>query len=109
MMENSCQLFYETTDPKTPYSRLLSIDVGMNIFIHTIIYIAVFYLLMLLLLDKKVSMQKLGYVWIGLVIFMLIGYVGRLCRVKCLANVLDSEEDAMEDLRPAYFVWYFIG
>lgn len=109
MMEVLSRLFYETTDPQTPYARLLSFDVALNVIIHAIVYSAVFYLIMILFLDKDVSMSKLGYLWLGLVILMSIGYVGRLCRVKCLANVLKSEEDAMEDLRPAYFVWYFIG
>tara|TARA_B100000073_G_scaffold291545_1_gene254580 strand:+ start:478 stop:807 length:330 start_codon:yes stop_codon:yes gene_type:complete len=109
-MESSCRLFYETTDPKTPYLRLLSIDVWMNVFIHAIVYTAVYYVLLCIFQDKRnVSLQKLIYVWMGLVLLMLVGYVGRLCRVKCLANVLESDEEAVKQLRPAYFVWYFVG
>lgn len=44
-----------------------------------------------------------------LIVTMLIGYFARLCRVKCLAKTLGSDENAMNQLRPAYFVWYFLG
>ena len=110
MMQWICSLFYETTDPQTPYMRLLYPDVWANVLIHAFIYSVVFCVLLSICQEKKsIRWGKLISIWIGLIILMMIGYMARLCRVKCLAKTLESEEEAKRQIRNAYFVWYFIG
>jgi hypothetical protein len=111
MMEWICRLFYDTTDPDTPYSRLVSLDVIANIILHAFIYSTFLYVVCHLFGYIHVLRKPQEWIplFIGLIVFMWIGYVGRLCRVKCLARTLGSNEDAMRQLRNAYFVWYFIG
>lgn len=111
MMEWVCKLFYETTDPQTPYSRIVfGWDVWVNIILHAFVYCAIFYGILHLLQIKKIySKKQWASIWVGLILIMIIGYLGRLCRVKCLAKTLESDEEATRQLRNAYFVWYFIG
>jgi hypothetical protein len=61
--------------------------------------------------------KKMTQVIIGLIVIMVLGYIGRLARVKSMYNVLletygdedESHEMATKQLRNAYFTWYFLS
>jgi hypothetical protein len=95
------RVFYETTDPKTPYNRLFSKDVIFSILLHTILYT--------FLASYIFQFSKHLYVCILLFTLMCIGYFARLYRVKSLSIFLKSEKEAKERLRSAYYTWYFLG
>lgn len=101
-------LFLKTTDPSTPYSSLLSIRVGVSIVFHSLLYTCVVYGLTLVFSFFKlnISLMQLFFVF---VVIMSVGYVGRLARVKHVAERIGSKEAAMEIVRKEYFVWYFLA
>jgi hypothetical protein len=95
------RVFYETTDPKTPYNRLISKDVILSILLHTILYTCI--------VSYIFKSSKPLYIFIILFTLMYIGYFARLYRVKNLSIFLKNDKEAKERLRSAYFTWYFLG
>ena len=113
MQEIFYKTFLKTTDPYTDYSALASFEVIFCIFVNLFFYTGAYYILMKLFSFPKKMMQ----VVIGLVVIMILGYIGRLARVKSMYNVLlethrdeaESHEMATTQLRNAYFTWYFLS
>jgi hypothetical protein len=101
------KVFYDTTNPNSSYQRILYVDVLVSVFLHACIYTLVF--TACLFFFKFPVKWNVVYIFMVLIVTMIIGYFARLCRVKCLAKTLGSDENAMNQLRPAYFVWYFLG
>jgi hypothetical protein len=106
-------VFLDTTDPRTKYTRLMAIDVGFCIVINIALY-AVFYYILIHVFRLPNRMTLL----VGcLIVIMTLGYIGRLSRSKSVFRVYlergDSHEDAywktVKDIRRAYFTWYFMG
>ena len=101
-------LFLTTTNPSTPYLRLLSYDVLTSIVFHSVMYTFVVYCL-----TRMFSFFKLNITFVQMflmfVVIMCIGYVGRLARVKHVAERIGSKETAMEIVRREYYVWYFLA
>jgi len=108
MLEWLERLFLETTDPDTPYSRLLRTDVLSSIFLHAILY-TILVQLVCVTLQIKCSRTLFVRITAALLVLLTFGYIARLCRVKCLANVIGSQKDAADTLRNAYYTWYFLG
>ena len=101
------QIFFETTDPTTGYRRLAHVDVMACVALHAILYTALYALICLFF---RASLNKsIYYVFGGLIVFRYFGYIGRLCRVKSLAKIIGSNENAMNQFRASYYVWYFLG
>ena len=101
------RIFFETTEPSASYRRLLHIDVLLCVLLHAVLYTGVFVLICKFF---RVPLRlNVLYVFLGLSAFMMVGYAGRLCRVKSLAKVLESSENAKTQLRSAYYTWYFLG
>jgi len=115
-MDSLHEIYMETTNPKTNYSRLLHIDIAVSILLHTIAYITMFFIVTKLF-KVKVSQDIYFKLVIFLLVIMSLGYFGRLYRVKSLyASLLKrnmSEKDALEStknmINNAYFTYYFIG
>jgi hypothetical protein len=113
MQEIFYKTFLKTTDPRTEYSALVSFEVIFCIFVNLCFYTGAYYILMKLFGFPK----KITQVIIGLIIIMILGYIGRLARVKSMYNVLletygdeaESHEMATTQLRNAYFTWYFLS
>jgi len=113
MEEIFYKTFLKTTDPYTDYSALASFEVIFCILVNLVFYTGAYYILMKLFGFPKKMMQ----VVIGLVVIMILGYIGRLARVKSMYNVLletrgdeaESHEMATTQLRNAYFTWYFLS
>lgn len=110
------KLFFETTNPKTSYYRLISLDVVLSIIIHIIAYIAIIYLLSFIFefkINRNVYIKILSF----LIIIMILGYFGRLTRVKSIYNYLikknvnekESISISMDLLHKDYFKFYFLG
>lgn len=106
-------VFLDTTDPKTGFGRLIAFDVAFAIIVNLAFYIVCYYLLIILFhFPKKIVF----FVYI-LIAIMILGYIARLERSKSVYRTYlskgYSEEDAylqtIEDIRHAYFTWYFIG
>lgn len=108
--------FFETIDPKSDYSRLLSLDVFMSIALHTFLYLTALCAIICLLnlkIDKKIYYK----VFIFLIIIMPIGYLWRLSRSKSIYNHLintgknqeKSREEAMRLMEIGYFRFYFLA
>lgn len=106
-------VFLDTTDPKTEFGRLIALDVTFAIIINILFYSICHYLLIILFHFPK---KMLLFVYI-LIAIMILGYIARLERSKSVyRSYLSkgySENDAylqtIEDIRHAYFTWYFIG
>jgi Na+/melibiose symporter-like transporter len=113
MEEIFYKTFLKTTDPYTDYIALASFEVIFCILINLVFYAGAYFILMKLFGFPKKMMQ----VVIGLVVIMILGYIGRLARVKSMYNVLrETYEDeekahkkATKQLRNAYFTWYFLS
>jgi uncharacterized membrane protein len=101
-------LFLKTTDPSTPYSRLLSVDVVASIVFHATVYTFIVYCLTLMFSFFKLNI-KLMKMFLVFVVIMCVGYVGRLARVKQIRDRIQSKQTAMDIVRKRYFVWYFLG
>jgi hypothetical protein len=112
MQEIFYKTFLKTTDPYTEYSALISFEVIFCILVNLVFYVGAYFILMKLFGFPK----KMTQVVIGLIVIMILGYIGRLARVKSMYNVLlengDQEiahEIATTQLRNAYFTWYFLS
>lgn len=111
-MEVFYKTFLETTDPNTQYVKLFSSNVVYCILNHVLLYTVAYFLLANLLNLSK----KYAYFAIGITIIMILGYVGRLARVKSIYNVLlensdkyKAREKSIEVIRNSYFTWYFLA
>ena len=92
MMEWICRLFYDTTDPDTPYSRLVSLDVIANIILHAFIYSTFLYVVCHLFGYIHVLRKPQEWIplFVGLIVFMWIGYDA--LRFKILAKLTNRTE-----------------
>lgn len=111
-----CGLYLDTIDPKTEYERLLSYDVVISVFLHTIIYLAII-CIFTFLLDIKLTKNVYIKLGLALIIIMTLGYPGRLARSKSIYNAHlvreFSEKEAREKtinlMNHGYFTFYFLG
>ena len=112
MFETLYKTFLETTDPSTEYSHLVSFNVLFSIFINVILYTVAYFLL-----TRLFNLPKKFFLFVtGLVFIMILGFIGRLARVKSIYNALLEETDkatarekSMNVIRNAYFTWYFLS
>lgn len=112
MQEIFYKTFLKTTDPRTEYSALVSFEVLFCILVNLVFYVGAYFILMKLFGFPK----KMTQVVIGLLVIMILGYIGRLARVKSMYNVLHKDHEkekahkkATKQLRNAYFTWYFLS
>jgi len=106
-------VFLDTTDPKTEYSRLFAFDVAFCIVINICFYAIFHYLFVkvFVLPDKTVLLIYC------LLAIMILGYIARLARSKSVYDVYrykgysatEAHRQTIQDIRSAYFTWYFIG
>ena len=107
-------LFMETTDPETPYSRLLKVDTLASIVFHIFLYACLVYAFGYIF-DMKFSSKVYMRLTLILLIIMVLGYVGRLSRAKYLEKVLNEKgekeprEKAKQMIRTGYYTPYFLG
>lgn len=106
-------VFLDTTDPQTEYSRLFAFDVFFCIVINILFY-TIFHYLFVKIFALPDKTMLLIYC---LIIVMVLGYFARLSRSKSVYNVYrlkgysatDAYNQTIQDIRNAYFTWYFIG
>jgi len=106
-------VFLDTTDPKTDYTRLIAFDVVFAIIVNICFY-SLFHYLLIKLFRFPQKMTLFVYI---LIVIMVLGYIGRLFRSKSVYRTYlergFSEKDAymqtIQDIRYAYFTWYFVG
>ena len=110
-------VYNKTTNPRESYKVLLSLDVLLSIVIHIAIY-----LLFIHMLQKTTNINiivKRQWISATVLLFfvMCIGYLGRLCRAKCIYEIEmeknHEEEEAIKNtneiMDKGYFKWYFLG
>lgn len=110
------KLFFETTNPKTNYLRLFSLDVVLSIVLHITFYLAIICGLFCLF-NMKLNKGFYYKATFSLTIIMILGYLGRLSRVKSIYKYLvnngynekESINKSMELLHKGYFTYYFLG
>ena len=109
------RVFFDTTDPLTPYQRLLNLDVLISIVFHTVSYLLVVSVFSLLF-NLKVTYRTYVKLSIFLLVVMSLGYVGRLYRIKSNYKYLKSthgHEEALEITNMltynGYYTYYFLG
>lgn len=113
------KIYFETTNPKTPYMRIIALDVLLSIILHTIAYLVIAYgigcLFKIKTLMNKQILCNLSYV---LLIVMVSGYFGRLMRVKAIYKYYKENTSWGDDycvlastklLDIGYFRFYFMG
>jgi len=112
MLEIFYRTFLETTDPLTEYQELFSAKVFYSIIVNGLLYIFAYFLLTRLFNLPKKFLLFIG----GIFGIMVLGYFGRLARVKSIYNVLlentdkhHAREEAMKTIRNCYFTWYFLS
>ena len=110
-------VYNKTTNPREGYEVLLSLDVLLSIVIHIAIYLLFIYMLQIStninIIVKQQWLSAAGFLFI----IMCIGYLGRLCRAKCIYEVemekKQEEEEAIKNtneiMDKGYFTWYFLG
>ena len=115
-MNNLTNVYLDTINPHTPYTRLCSIDVLYSICLHTIMYTII--LCIITKLCKIVITKKQCLTIVGLlIVVMVVGYIGRLARSKALYNnylarnnsIEISQQKAIEVMHLGYFRYYFLG
>lgn len=115
-MDKLTNIYLDTINPRTPYSRLCSIDVLCSICLHTVVYTIIICCvarLCKIVISKK---QCLSIVYI-LIVVMVVGYIGRLARSKALCNNYlarnnsadKSVEMTIDVMHIGYFRYYFLG
>ncbi len=116
LMDLFSKVFFETTNPNTSYNRLLSLDVLVSIIFHTIAYILIIYIISIIF-NMKTNKNTYIKVSVFLIIVMILGYIGRLCRVKSIYNYYnqvgyndkESTVMSMKLLHNDYFKFYFLA
>ena len=109
----SFETFLKTTDPYTPYSKVMTKEVVFSILFHLTAYFMAYFGL--------VKLFKLPYKPKAMIIFLLVvmtlGFYGRLFRVKSMFETYkkmgmeakEAREKASDMLRTGYFTWYFLS
>ena len=116
LMDLFSKVFFETTNPNTSYNRLLSFDILISIIFHTLAYIIIICVISNVFnikTNKKIYIKAS----IFLIIVMILGYIGRLSRVKSIYNYLsevgynnkESTLISMKLLQNDYFKFYFLA
>jgi len=112
MLELFYKTFLETTDPYTGYEQLFSSKVVVSIIVNSFLYFIAYVMLTHLFNFSK----KYVLFATGIIVVMILGYFGRLARVKSIYNVLLEDHDkskarekAMKVIRKSYFTWYFLA
>jgi hypothetical protein len=116
LLNNLSKTFFETINPKSNYSRLLSLDVSLCVVLHVILYL--FTLCVIIwLLNLKIDKNIYYRLFIFLIIIMPLGYLGRLYRSKSiynhLINIGKTQEESIKEtislMEIGYFRFYFLG
>ena len=115
-MNSYTNVYLDTIDPLSPYSRLISPDVLFSVVIH-----ACFYLVIIIFTSKlfNFTLTKKLYFHITLTlhVIMVLGYIGRLARSKSIYYNLrkrgESKKEAQNNtiklMHHGYFTYYFLG
>ena len=98
-------IYIETTDPSTNYTRLFSYDITISILFHTVFYMLIVYVISFIF-NTKISNNSYKKLFCILILVMTIGYILRLCRVKSLH---DLNPELLKAVRQTYFTFYFFA
>lgn len=109
------KIYLETTNPLSPYSRLISLDILFSIIFHIFLYMLFLYIISNIF---KFTLSRKTYTKIIIFLFLIMisGYVGRLWRSKSIYKeyvpmypdevAKDKTERIIDN---AYITWYFIA
>ena len=115
-MNSYTNVYLDTINPESPYSRLVSTDVLFSIVLH-----ACFYLVIIILASKifnfKLTNKIYFHILFTLHIIMILGYIGRLARSKSIyynlrqrgENKNQAKDNTIKIMHNAYFTYYFLG
>ena len=108
--------YLKTTNPETNYRDLLSWEVLFSVLLHLALYMFGVYIFCKIF-QLKLKSEIYANIFVFLVIVMVLGYFGRLMRVKSLYKAMlknkDTKETAKkkteETINAGYFRFYFLG
>tara|TARA_B100000902_G_scaffold398742_2_gene466662 strand:+ start:596 stop:943 length:348 start_codon:yes stop_codon:yes gene_type:complete len=115
-MDSYTNVYLDTIDPLSPYSRLIATDVLFSIILHVCLYLVVIKLFSNIFNLKITKKIYINIIFV-LHIVMILGYIGRLARSKSIYNNLlkrgENKEQAKDNtikiMHNAYFTYYFLG
>lgn len=111
------ETFVETTNPETEYKDLLDFKVFKSVVIHSVVYLLVLYLFLVVVQKHKISNDTLLKFGGIIAVIMSFSYVLRLFRAKNVYSSLIEKGIAdvvalrktNELMENAYFTWYFMA
>ena len=116
MCNSFTKIYFETINPSSDYSRIISKDVLVSIIFHTIAYVVTLFTFMKIF-NIKLSKSIYVNVTVFLLLLMTFGYFARLSRSKSIYNYLikngktekASEEETIKLMGNGYFRFYFLA
>ena len=104
------RLFFKTIDPNMKWSAELVVQMMLSIFFHTFVYGILCNLVSFIFLGKVLTMEVNKRLVVGLVVFMLFGYFGRIFHTKQVYNALGRDDIKTQNyLNTHYNSWIFLG
>ena len=115
-MDSYTNVYLDTINPHSPYSRLISTDVLFSIVLHVCLYLVIV-ILASKIFNFKLTNKMYFHITLTLHIIMILGYIGRLARSKSIyLNLRKRGEDkkqatnnTIKIMHNAYFTYYFLG
>ena len=108
------ETYLQTTDPKLPFSQLISAPIITNIFVsvvfHTIVYSSFVNLLSFIFTGKILSTTINYRLLLSLFIIMVFGFIARFFHVKDIYKAYNNDLDKTRSHLDKLFIsWIFIS
>ena len=108
------ETYLQTTDPKLPFSELISSRIITNILVsvvfHTILYASFVNLLNFIFTGKILSMPINYRLLLSLLVIMIFGFIARFLHVKEIYKAYNNDLDkTRKHLDKLFISWIFIS
>lgn len=108
------ETYLQTTDPKLPFSQLISAPILTNILVsvifHTIVYSSFVNILSFIFTGKILSTSINYRLLLSLLVIMVFGFVARFLHVKEIYKAYNNDLDkTRKHLDKLFISWIFIS
>ena len=108
------ELYLQTTDPKLPFSQLISTPILTNMIVsivfHTIVYASFVNLLSFIFTGKILSTSINYRLLVALLVIMTFGFIARFFHVKEIYKAYNNDLDKTRNHLDKLFIsWIFIS